>query len=66
MPSIYDSKCPVCREGMKKLKVRQYLDYPHNSAVINIRTEGWGYAPGQNEIVEEAFCPECGVKFILG
>jgi len=64
MFNIYDSECPVCKT-MKKVIVKRLENHPDLGKIEHISTECWGYAPSDNEVVVEAFCPGCGVKFIV-
>lgn len=65
MFSIYDSECPVCRT-IKKVKVKSNKNHPQLELIEHIKTEHWGYACLDNEVIVEAFCPGCGIKFIVG
>jgi len=50
---------------MKKVIVKRLENHPDLGKIEHISTECWGYAPSDNEVVVEAFCPGCGVKFIV-
>lgn len=60
--SIYYQECPVCK-GQKKLKVAAF-SHQKPRELLATRTEFWGYGPTVHEEIKEAFCSECGLKFI--
>lgn len=61
MVSVYDADCPICKSQKKVRVLGHDGDNPKHT-----RTEFWGYCLSQNEVIIEAFCPNCGVKFIVG
>ena len=61
--NIYDQECPVCKTP-KRLKVGIYSTQTELKELLATRTEYWGYGPSGNERIIEAFCPDCGVKFV--
>jgi len=58
MFNIYDSECPVCR-GQKKVRILEITESGEVESVFE-----WGYVPSDSEKVVEAFCSECGIKFV--
>ncbi len=60
---INDPQCPVCHSP-KKLVVKRCENHPESGEIEHFRIEFWAYAPSGDEVIVEAFCPECGIKFV--
>ena len=63
MITIYDSDCPICHV-QKELRVKKHENHPELGTIEHITTNHWGYAVSEDEIIIEAFCSGCGVKFV--
>ena len=63
MYTVLDPECPVCK-APKKLVVGIYSSQAKVKELLATRIEYWAYGPSGNERIIEAFCPECGVKFV--